>query len=109
VYGGRVVSYLAAATFTWYLNRRITFRHTGRDGAFWQWLKFLGANALGGLLNYGVYGVVVALGPGVLAWIGVPAGLGALVPYAGVAAGSLTGLVVNFVMSRALVFRAAAS
>ena len=51
VYSGRVVSYFAAATTTWYLNRRITF--VGYDDArpLRQWFRFVLTNGFGGLVN----------------------------------------------------------
>ncbi|MFV3076476.1 GtrA family protein [Niveispirillum fermenti] len=105
-YGGRVFSYLMAATFTWYMNRQYTFAGVSRRGALRQWLRFLAANAVGALVNYAVYVVVLQLGGPVIAWVGLwPAALAALLPYAGVAAGSVSGLVFNFVLSRRLVFR----
>jgi len=105
-YGGRVFSYLMAATFTWYMNRQFTFTGVSRRGAIRQWARFLAANAVGALVNYGVYVLVLKLGPWVIAGIGLwPEVLTALLPYAGVAAGSVSGLVFNFVLSKKLVFR----
>ena len=91
-YLGRVASFLAAATLTWVLNRRYTFVAT--DGApLVQWAKFLGANAVGGFVNYSVYAALIAFVPIVRAH-----------PVLGVAAGSLCGLVLNFSVSRQWVF-----
>jgi putative flippase GtrA len=105
-YGGRVFSYLMAATFTWYMNRQFTFTGVSRRGAIRQWARFLAANAVGAVVNYGVYVLVLKVGPWVIAGIGLwPEGLTALLPYAGVAAGSVSGLVFNFVLSKKLVFR----
>ncbi len=92
LYASRLLSFLAAASFTWAMNRRFTFgsgdRRTGR-----QWARFVAVNAVGGGINYGVYAALVATVPAV-------AGL----PVLGVAAGSLAGLAVNFTGSRTLVF-----
>lgn len=102
-YAGRLFSYLIAATFTWWLNREFTFKGVSRRGALRQWAKFLVANAVGGAVNYGVYAAVVTWGAGL-----VPAALDRLLPllpYAGTAAGSLSGLIFNFTASRLLVFR----
>lgn len=104
-YGGRVFSYLMAATFTWYLNRRFTFVGVSRRAALRQWAKFLAANAVGAVVNYGVYVLVLRVGPGILAALGLADMLGGLLPYAGVAAGSVSGLVFNFAMSKFVVFR----
>ncbi|OYQ32615.1 hypothetical protein CHU95_17715 [Niveispirillum lacus] len=105
-YGGRVFSYLMAATFTWYMNRQFTFTGVSRRGAIRQWARFLAANAVGAVVNYGVYVLVLNTGPWVMGVIGLwPAVLTALLPYAGVAAGSISGLVFNFILSKRLVFR----
>ncbi len=94
---GRALSYLVAATTTYTLNRVWTFRGRG-DGRrpARQWLLFLLVNLGGFAVNYGVYGMLIALSPLVAAY-----------PVLGVAAGSIAGLSVNFTLSRRLVFRAA--
>jgi len=94
LYGGRAVSYLAAATTTWALNRAWTFRTADRAAPARQWAVFLAVNLLGFACNYGTYALLVA---------GVP--LVAANPVLGVAAGSLAGMVGNFVLSRRYVFR----
>lgn len=93
LYSGRVFSYLCAATFTWILNRRFTFAKTD-EVAVIQWLRFLGANALGGAVNYGVYAVLVTF-----------SAVAAATPVLGVAAGSAAGLIFNFMVSKYWVFR----
>lgn len=92
-YTGRIISYLAAATSTWVLNRHYTFRAHQDSNLVREWLKFLAANSAGGLVNYSTYAALVAASTLVAAW-----------PALGVAAGSLTGLIVNFTLSRRLVF-----
>lgn len=94
MYTGRLVSYLCAATTTWYLNRRMTFAHCDRAAPGRQWLRFLASNGVGGLINYGSYSVIVAT---------LPAGM--LIPLLGVAAGSIAGLLFNFTASRFFVFQ----
>jgi putative flippase GtrA len=90
-YLGRVVSYLAAASFAWALNRRFTF---GASGSRWrQWLRYLLANLSGGLANYAVYASLIAVSP-----------FCRLYPVLAVACGSLAGLVLNFAASRRFVF-----
>ncbi|MCC6914943.1 MAG: GtrA family protein [Rhodospirillaceae bacterium] len=93
LYSGRVFSYLCAATFTWICNRRFTFAQTGQ-AAIVQWLRFLGANAVGGAVNYGVYAVIVTV-----------SARAAVYPVIGVAAGSVAGLIFNFAVSKYWVFR----
>lgn len=94
LYSGRVVSYLAAATTTWALNRQFTFASREDENKLTQWAKFLAANALGGLVNYSVYAVLVANSPLVVT-----------MPVIAVCAGSVAGLAVNFTLSRKFVFR----
>ena len=96
VYWGRLLSFAAAATATWYLNARFTFKdartHTG--SGFAQWLRFVCVNAGGAVLNFGVYAWLVT--NVVFAHRHLPLA---------VACGSLAGLAVNFTLSRALVFK----
>lgn len=92
-YGARVVSFLAAATATWALNRRYTFRRS-EASVLREYLGYLVTMLGGAVVNYGAYVLVLhwATGP----WA----------PAAGVALGSCAGLVVNFLSARYLVFRA---
>jgi putative flippase GtrA len=94
-YMGRVISYLSAATSTWYLNRRITFRSRPSKAIGREWLKFVVFNGVGGLLNYATYVACLHYFPGSTAS-----------PAIGVALGSAAGLSVNFTLSRHVVFRA---
>jgi putative flippase GtrA len=95
LYGGRAVSYLAAATTTWALNRLWTFRGRGDGPLHQQWALFLLVNLLGFAMNYGTYAALIEFVPMVAAH-----------PVLGVAAGALAGMFGNFVLSRQLVFRA---
>lgn len=94
LYSARLLSYLAAATTTWALNRRFTFPGSSAKRASIQWARFVAVNAAGGVVNYGVYSVLVASSPPF-----------AEHPVFAVAAGSLSGLAFNFTASRRLVFR----
>ena len=91
LYLGRVFSFLVAASVTWYLNARFTFR-VERLGLA-QWLRFLAANSVGASANYAVYAALIALG-------GVPSEF----PAIAVGCGSLAGLAFNFAASRHFVF-----
>jgi putative flippase GtrA len=95
LYLGRAFSYLAAATTTWALNRAWTFRGQGSGPAAKQWVTFVAVNLVGFACNYGAYAALVASIPFVAAH-----------PVIGVAAGSLAGMVGNFVLSRRFVFKA---
>jgi putative flippase GtrA len=92
-YLGRLGSWTSAASFTWFLNRRLTFRGAARDAPLRQWLRFLSANAVGGAVNYGVYALAI-----------LGSGLAREYPVLAVGAGSAAGLVLNFSLSRRYVF-----
>ncbi len=85
-------------TFTWWGNRRLTFHaHAARGPAATarEWLRFVSANSLGAVINYGTFAGLIHLAPPPLDN-----------PYLATAAGVAVGLVFNFTMSRTLVFRA---
>jgi putative flippase GtrA len=97
-YLARLVSFVAAATTTWALNRKFTFE--AQVAAPWsaiarQYVGYLSAMVVGGTINYACYVAVMAMftGPAVAA--------------AGVAVGSVAGLFANFALARQAVFRSA--
>jgi putative flippase GtrA len=94
LYGAGMVAYVAAASANWALNRNWTFRGSGSGPAHRQWMRFLGANLLGFVLNRGTYVLLVTFVP-----------LCAAQPVFATSAGAAAGLLVNFTLSRALVFR----
>ncbi|NKC30277.1 GtrA family protein [Falsiroseomonas selenitidurans] len=98
LYSGRAVSYLAAASTTWALNRAWTFRGAAPAPMARQWALFLALNLVGFAFNYGTYAALVAWVPAVAA-----------APVLGVAAGALAGMAGNFWLSRRFVFAAAAA
>lgn len=89
----RLASFVAAATATWWLNRRFTFL-AGNLGVGQEWLRYMTAMALGGLVNYSVFAVLLLVLP-----------LAMRQPWLGVALGSLAGLVVNYYTSSRFVFK----
>jgi putative flippase GtrA len=96
-YSGRIVSWLCAATFTWAGNRYFTFGQTrarGLAGALHEWLRFLAANAVGGLVNVGLYSTLVRFAPPPINNL-----------YLALVVGVLAGLIFNFTLSKKLVFR----
>ena len=96
-YWGRVVSWFCAASFTWVGNRYFTFAASrARDllGTGKEWLRFLAANAVGGLVNVGLYSVLVRFAPPPFNNLTI-----ALV------CGVLLGLVFNFTLSKKVVFK----
>jgi putative flippase GtrA len=100
-YLGRGISYLVAATFTWILNRRFTFRAAARGPLFKQWVGYLAVNASGAIVSLGVYGLIVAAGP----HLGlIPKNWLPFLPYVADAIGGLCGMVFNFAGSKLLIF-----
>jgi putative flippase GtrA len=92
-YSGRVISFLAAATTTWILNRSFTFRRETEAHPAGEWLAYLGLMVIGGLVNYGTYAAAVALFEPVQRH-----------PVIGVALGSIAGMAINFWTSKTMVF-----
>ena len=95
LYSARAVSFLAAVTATWALNRAFTFKQHASASMLKEWARFCAANAVGGAVNLGVY-----------VWLVNFVGVVHNFPVLGVGAGSLSGLAVNFTLSRLFVFRA---
>jgi len=95
-YAARIPSFFTAATTTWLLNRSFTFRGAAPEPLHRQWAKFLAANAVGGVVNYGVSVALVAGFDIVAAH-----------PVLAVAAGSLAGMLFNFTAAKRLVFKGA--
>ena len=96
---GRVASFLAAATVTWWFNRRFTFGGTAgqpKDGAARQLSRYLALMLGGAAVNYGAYAATLML-------VEHPHA-----PALGVALGSIAGLGINFLSARFLVFGRAA-
>jgi putative flippase GtrA len=94
-YLARVFSFLSAATFTWVANRRFTFPEAaGSRGRAREWARFIAVNAVGGLVNYGVYATLVTFAAAPFSN-----------PFLALAVGSLTGLAFNFFGSMFIVFR----
>jgi putative flippase GtrA len=94
-YAARVLSFIAAATATWWLNRHFTFHDKKQNvHSIWQqYLRYMMSMLGGATLNYSTY---VAT----LHWVHVP-GVAAL----GVALGSCAGLLLNYLSARYFVFK----
>jgi len=94
-YSGRVVSFVAAATTTWILNRSFTFRRDSpsEHHPAGEWLAYLGLMVIGGLVNYGTYAAAITFSEPVRQH-----------PVIGVALGSIAGMAINFWTSKRLVF-----
>jgi putative flippase GtrA len=96
-YAARVLSFIAAASATWWLNRRYTFRAAADSSSsisVWtQYSRYMASMLGGAALNYAAYAAVFR-------WVNLP-GKAAL----GVAAGSLAGMTANYLSARHLVFK----
>lgn len=93
---GRLLSFVVAATVTWKANRHFTFANantTLRGEAARQWLRYLSTTAIGGAINIGLYHLWLKL-----------TDHGALNLFLGVVAGSACALLVNFLLSKYVVF-----
>jgi putative flippase GtrA len=91
----RVMSFIVAATFTWFGNRTLTFPDRAvPTGLRREWATFVIANAPGGFVNVGVYSLILAFAPPPVNQIRVA-----------FVAGVLAGLVLNFTLSSRVVFR----
>lgn len=91
-YLGRVISFFFAVTFTWYLNRVFTFASCD-PALIKEWLRFVSANTVGGLVNYLIYASFVTW----IAWFSQH-------PVFAVGFGSLGGLIWNYFLSHKVVF-----
>jgi putative flippase GtrA len=94
---GRLISFISAASTTWWLNRRHTFAaHSNALTATQtglEYLRYLVSMLAGGAVNYACYAST-------LYWLDGPGT--ALI---GVAMGSVAGLGVNFSLARLVVFK----
>lgn len=94
---GRLISFIVAATVTWKANRHFTFASTetaAPGAAARQWLRYLSTTAVGGAINIGVYQMWLAM-----------TNHGNVNLFLAVVAGSAAALIVNFSLSKYVVFR----
>lgn len=91
----RVVSFITATAVTWLINRRYTFAgHSSKLGLRLEFTRYILMVLGGGLVNYFTYLVLVLHYPLVAAH-----------PVLGVAAGSVAGMLVNFLLLKTVLFR----
>jgi putative flippase GtrA len=96
-YSGRAVSWMVAVTFTWTGNRYFTFaakRARGLTRIAREWMHFVAANMVGGLVNVGLYATLVRYAPPPVNNL-----------YIAMVCGILAGLVFNFTLSKKMVFK----
>jgi putative flippase GtrA len=94
LYGAGLIAYVTAATGNWMLNRIWTFRGRGSGPAHRQWGLFMVTNLAGFVLNRGTYVILVTF-----------VAAAANQPVIATTAGAAAGMLVNFNLSRRLVFR----
>jgi putative flippase GtrA len=94
-YAGRVISFLLAATATWWWNRSQTFaaRQSGRSLPA-EWLHWMALMSGGAAVNYGVYAFCLWRFPQWKSW-----------PVIAVAIGSVAAAGVNYLSARLVLFR----
>lgn len=100
-YLARLFSYSAAMSAGYVLNRYFTFHHIERGRVLLdELIRFFSVHALGGILNFGVFALVV--------YFGEKAELtrfwNAVLPLIGVWLGGLVGMAFNFLFSARFVF-----
>lgn len=101
VYTARIVSYSSALTVGYFLNRNFTFHHVENSRhVFDELVRFFSVHAVGGVLNFGVFALVMyASSHAELAGFWK-----ATMPLVGVCSGGVVGMCFNFFFSRELVF-----
>lgn len=97
-YLGRLLSYLCAATATWHMNRQFTFPDNRGHNKGREWLTFVACSSLAGVVNYLAYASYLHF-----------TGESVLAPTIGVGLGACAALLVNYTLSRRLVFRSSTS
>lgn len=94
-YWARLGSFICAVTVTWLFNRTFTFAadRLGKSSLLGEWGRYAISQLGGFAVNYAVYAVLVWSLPLVRQW-----------PPIGVAAGSVAGLSVNYLLAKRYVF-----
>jgi putative flippase GtrA len=92
----RPIAWFCAATFTWIGNRYFTFSAQRARGVavFHEWLRFLGANSIGGVANVATFFLLTHFASSPFSNTNIAFVCGVLV-----------GLVFNFTLSRKVVFK----
>jgi putative flippase GtrA len=93
-YSGRLISFLFAATATWLLNRRYTFRGPRKHSLGVEWARYILAMSGGFACNFTAYSALVYFFDLDRQWL-----------ILAVAAGSVAGLGVNYTASHYWVYR----
>ena len=102
LYSARLLSFLVAVTSTWLLNRNFTFKESEqkkqteikqKNYLLTEFLRYFVANLSGGLVNLAVYSLYISYN------------FETTEKYIATCLGSLSGLALNFSLSKFVVFR----
>jgi len=93
-YSSRAISFTAAVTVTWYLNRRWVFDRRAVTMRGREYSAYVLVQIVGAVINLAVFVLVIELVPGLVKTPVVP-----------LAVGAIAGLLFNFTASSTLVFR----
>lgn len=97
----RAISFWAAVTSNWWLNRIFTFKEAERnEKAHHQWGRFFLASLIGFIPNWGIFVLLIQWGSQ------QTFGDWAVFPYIAMVPGILAGMLINFVLSKMWVFKA---
>lgn len=95
IYFGRVISFFLAVVITWLFNRNITFKENDvKVGLLVEFLHYLSLMIIGGCINLGVYYFLISSFEWLQNW-----------PVIAVAAGSVMGMMANFISSRYFLYK----
>lgn len=90
----RLISFSAAATATWLVNRNLTFAHRKSANHLSEWARYIAVNATGAILNLVIFILVMQYLPDSGPY-----------PFLALAMASGIAMVVNFTGSKYLAFR----
>ncbi|PTY37921.1 hypothetical protein BGP77_15785 [Saccharospirillum sp. MSK14-1] len=102
VFFSRLCSYFCAMTTGYFLNRHFTFHNHRRVHRLSVELAhYYGVHSTGGLINYGVFSLVLVIGH----HLQLPAFWDFWLPLLGVWLGGVAGMCFNYTLSHKLIFR----
>ncbi len=90
----QAIGFTAAVTVTWLINRHWTFAEYASDKWLHEWARYVAANSIGAAVNNGVYIMLV-----------LTVAFFSETPVFAVAAGSVAGMLLNYISSKVIAFR----
>ncbi len=94
LFAARLFSLAAAMSVSWFLNRNFTFLGENDRGAFSEWLYYLSVNSVGAGINYFLFMYLAMSNAYLKEYLIIP-----------LAVASAFAFVVNFLLSKFLIFR----